>query len=107
MVIDRFGKQSVRIFSHEGMTSIGFGVPQDRPNTLIYLIDHNSGEVAKTNWDGFRVGTTWVSIKKTSDAHRPIVDAVGGDEKALWGAYRYYFSKRFNSGLFHQPPPSA
>ena len=109
----------MRIFSHEGMTSIGFGVPQDRPNTLIYLIDHNSGEVAKTNWDGFRVGfrvgfragfrvgTTWVSIKKTSEAHGPIVDAFVDDEKALWGAYRYYFSKRFNSGLFHQPPPSA
>ena len=71
------------------MTSIGFGVPQGRPNTLIYLMDHHSGEVAKTNWDefrdGFRVCTAWVSIKKTSEAHGPIVDAVGDDEKALWG----------------------
>src|SRR5215467_1069043 len=52
----RFRDHTRRIFDRHGMTSVGYWVPQDAPdsqNTLIYIISHQSREAAKKNWADF------------------------------------------------------
>src|SRR5215471_9078112 len=50
----RFRDHTTRIFKRHHMTNVGYWVPVDKPNTLIYIISHSSQEAAKQNWDAFR-----------------------------------------------------
>src|SRR5215467_2713750 len=53
----RFRDHTRRIFDKHGMTSVGYWVPQDAPdsqNTLIYIISHKDRETAKANWAAFQ-----------------------------------------------------
>jgi hypothetical protein len=53
----RFRDHTMKFFEKHGMTSIAYWTPEDAPlsdNTLIYVISHQSREVAKQNWDAFR-----------------------------------------------------
>src|SRR5260370_4295183 len=55
----RFRDHTMRIFQKHGMTNVGYWVPEDKPNTLIYIISHPSREAAKQNWDAFRADPEW------------------------------------------------
>jgi hypothetical protein len=53
----RFRNHTIRIFNKHNMTSIGYFVPQDAPdsqNTLVYILAHPSREAAKKNWASSR-----------------------------------------------------
>src|SRR5580698_5209801 len=52
----RFRDHTLDIFKKHGMTSIGYWTPQDSPasdNTLIYILAHDSRDVAKKHWADF------------------------------------------------------
>jgi hypothetical protein len=51
-------------------------VPQDKPNTLIYIISHASRDAAKENWDAFRADPEWQKVAKESEANGKIVAKV-------------------------------
>ena len=72
----RFRDHTMRIFKKHGMTNVGYWVPQDKPNTLIYIISHASREAAKQNWDGFRADPEWQKVAKESEANGKIVAKV-------------------------------
>src|SRR5436190_1958775 len=72
----RFRNHTTRIFKKHGMTNVGYWVPQDKPNTLIYIISHASREAAKQNWDGFRADPEWQKVAKESEADGKIVAKV-------------------------------
>ena len=72
----RFRNHTTRIFQKHGMTNIGYWVPQDKPNTLIYIISHASREAAKQNWEGFRADPEWQKVAKESEANGKIVAKV-------------------------------
>jgi len=72
----RFRDHTMRIFKKHGMTNVGYWVPQDKPNTLIYIISHASREAAKQNWDGFRNDPEWQKVAKESEANGKIVAKV-------------------------------
>jgi hypothetical protein len=72
----RFRDHTTRIFKKHGMTNVGYWVPQDKPNTLIYIISHASREQAKKNWDEFRADPEWQSVQKASEANGKIVTHV-------------------------------
>ena len=63
----RFRDQTMRIFGKHGITNVGYWVPQDKPNTLIYIISHASREAAKQNWDSFRADPEWQKVAKESE----------------------------------------
>src|SRR5215470_10039985 len=50
----RFRDHTTWIFQKHGITNVGYWVPEDKPNTLIYIVSHASREAAKQNWDAFR-----------------------------------------------------
>jgi hypothetical protein len=72
----RFRDHTTRIFKKHHMTNVGYWVPQDKPNTLIYIISHASREAAKANWDAFRADPEWQKVQKESEAGGKIVAKV-------------------------------
>jgi hypothetical protein len=66
----RFRDHTIRLFQKHGITSIGYWVPMDPPNsenTLIYILAHPSREAAKKNWDEFRADPDWQQAAKESE----------------------------------------
>jgi hypothetical protein len=72
----RFRDHTTRIFKKHHMTNVGYWVPVDKPNTLIYIISHPSREAAKQNWDAFRADPEWQKVQKESEANGKIVAKV-------------------------------
>jgi NIPSNAP protein len=75
----RFREHTIRIFNKHNMTSIGYWVPQDAPdsqNTLIYLLAHPSREAAKKNWAEFTADPEWQKVSAESQVNGRIVSKV-------------------------------
>lgn len=53
----RFREHTMVLFEKHGMHNVGYWVPDDQPNTLIYLISHASLEAAEDSWQAFRGGS--------------------------------------------------
>ena len=75
-LLERFGSHTTALFEKHGMTNIGYWVPMDKPNQLIYILAHPSIEEAKKNWEAFRTDPEWIKVKNESEASGPIVDKV-------------------------------
>lgn len=72
----RFSNHTMDIFEKHGMKNIGYWIPADKDNTLIYIISHESREAAKKNWDAFRTDPEWQKAYEESRADGPIVEKV-------------------------------
>ena len=75
----RFRDHTRRIFDRHGMTSIGYWVPQDAPdsqNTLIYILAHPSREAAKKAWADFQADPEWQKVSAESQKDGRIVTKV-------------------------------
>ena len=72
-LINRFRDHTVRIFARHNMVSIGYWIPKETPNTLIYILAHPSREAATQNWDAFRKDPEWVAARTASEANGPIL----------------------------------
>jgi NIPSNAP len=75
----RFRNHTMRIFNKHNMTSIGYWVPQDAPNsqnTLIYVLAHPSRDAAKKNWADFQADPEWQKVSTESQVNGRIVSKV-------------------------------
>jgi len=75
----RFRDHTIRIFNRHNMTSIGYFVPQDAPdsqNTLVYILAHPSREAAKKNWAEFQADPEWQKVNTESQINGRIVSKV-------------------------------
>ena len=75
----RFRNHTMRIFNKHNMTSVGYWVPQDAPNsqnTLIYILSHPSREAAKKNWADFQADPEWQKVSAESQVNGRIVSKV-------------------------------
>jgi hypothetical protein len=72
----RFRDHTMTIFKRHGMENIGYWVPQDTPNTLVYIIAHQSREQAKKNWAEFGADPEWIKARTESEANGKIVAKV-------------------------------
>lgn len=73
---DRFKNHTVQLFAKHGMVNVGYWVPVDQDNTLIYILSHNSREAAEKSWDGFRNDPDWQEAYEASREDGPIVSNV-------------------------------
>lgn len=73
----RFRDHTVALFKKHGMTNIGYWVPVDKENTLVYLIAHKDKAAAAASWNAFRNDPEWKAAFKKSHENGPIV-AKGG-----------------------------
>ena len=75
----RFRNHTIRIFNKHNMTSIGYFVPQDAPdsqNALVYILAHPSREAAKKNWADFQADPEWQKVSAESQVNGRIVSKV-------------------------------
>ena len=72
----RFRNHTTKLFEKHGMTNIGYWVPNEQPNTLVYVLAYPSRDVATKAWDAFRKDDVWITARKASEANGPIVEKV-------------------------------
>jgi hypothetical protein len=72
----RFREHTVDIFNRHGMTSVAYFTPEDKPNTLIYVLAFPSLAAAKKSWEDFRNDPEWKKVSAASEANGKIVTHV-------------------------------
>jgi hypothetical protein len=75
-LLTRFRDHTAQLFEKHGMVNIGYWIPKDKPNTLIYILAHKNPAAAKKSWDEFRTDPVWVKVKTASEANGKIVEKV-------------------------------
>jgi hypothetical protein len=68
----RFRDHTMRIFEKHGMRNVGYWIPVDTPNTLIYIIAHENGDPA-ANWQAFVSDPEWQAVYRDSRKDGPIL----------------------------------
>ena len=69
----RFRDHTMRLFEQHGMRNIGYWKPVDQPNTLIYIIEHETREKAPTNWRAFGTDPAWQKVFQDSRKDGPLI----------------------------------
>jgi hypothetical protein len=72
----RFRDHTTRIFKKHGMENVGYWVPTDKPDVLVYILAYPSREAATASWAAFRADPEWNTVKTASEADGPIVQKV-------------------------------
>jgi len=67
-LLARFRDHTLPIFEKHGITNIAYWVATDKPNTLIYVIAHESREAAKKSWAAFSEDPAWQKARAESEA---------------------------------------
>lgn len=75
-LLARFRDHTTRLFEKHGMTNVGYWVPKDKPNTLIYILSYKDQASAKAAWDAFRKDPDWAKVRDASEASGKIVEKV-------------------------------
>ena len=75
-LLARFRDHTMQIFERHGMENVAYWVPKDTPNTLIYIISHDSSQAATENWQGFRGDSEWPGVAEASGVGRVQVESV-------------------------------
>ncbi len=75
-VVARFRNHTTKLFEKHGMTNIGYWVPREQPNTLIYIVSHANRDAATKSWDAFRKDADWITARTASEVNGPIVAKV-------------------------------
>ena len=75
-VVKRFRDGSMALLAEYGAESIGYWIPQDQENTLIYILAHPSREEALANWQAFFQDERWQKLRAESEANGPILEGV-------------------------------
>jgi hypothetical protein len=73
-LLTRFRDHTVGLFAKHGMDSIGYWVPENTPDDLIYVLQH-SGDPAK-NWESFLNDPEWIEVKANSEVDGVLVASI-------------------------------
>ena len=69
----RFNDHTIGLFEKHGIENIGYWVPVDTPNTLIYIIKHHSKEAAEKSWSDFINDPAWKVVAEESNKNGQIL----------------------------------
>jgi len=72
----RFRDHTMQLFEKHGMKNIGYWVPADKPETLIYIVAHKSRDAATKSWAGFMADPEWRSVYKESQKNGSLTTKV-------------------------------
>ncbi len=72
----RFRDHTSRIFKKHGMEIVGYWVPNDKPDVIVYILAYPTKAAADESWKGFREDPEWVKARKESEAGGPLVAKV-------------------------------
>ena len=69
----RFRDHTTALFERHGMTNVGYFVPTDRTDTLVYILAHESRQAAERSWQGFRNDSDWQDAAEASRVNGRLV----------------------------------
>ncbi len=72
----RFREHTTALFKKHGMENIGYWVPNDKPDVLVYILGYKDRAAAEAAWKAFRADPQWVKARTESEADGKIVDKV-------------------------------
>lgn len=72
-LLSRFENHTVALFEKHQMTNIGYWVPTEQENTLIYILSHESKTAAKKSWQAFIADPVWKKAYAASKTNGPLV----------------------------------
>jgi NIPSNAP len=72
----RFRDHTVRLFTKHGMEHVGYWVPTDKPDVLVYVLAYPSRDAATKAWAAFRADPEWNAARTASEKDGPIVQKV-------------------------------
>ena len=78
-LLARFREHTTKLFDKHGMKNVAYWTAIDEPkksNTLIYILEHPSREVAAANWKSFQDDPEWKSVRDKSEANGKLVENV-------------------------------
>ena len=76
VLLDRFRNHTVDLFVRHGMTSIGYWVMTEHPDTLVYVLSHDDAPSAAASWAAFRADPEWLKVRAESEKDGPVVQSV-------------------------------
>jgi hypothetical protein len=72
----RFRDHTNRLFVKHGMSLVGYWMPIDKPDVLVYVLAYPSRAAAGKSWAAFRTDPEWNTARTASEADGPIVQRV-------------------------------
>jgi hypothetical protein len=72
----RFREHTLKLFKKHGMENVGYWVPNDKPDVLVYILAHASKEAADASWKAFREDPEWQKARTASEVNGPLVAKV-------------------------------
>ena len=69
----RFRDHTQGLFEKHGIINVAYWTPVEKPNTLVYLIDHKSKAAAEASWKAFIADPEWRAVYAASQANGPLV----------------------------------
>ena len=72
----RFEQHATKLFKKHAMTVIGFWVPDDKPDTLVYMLAFPDRSAAERSWREFNADPEWVAAKGESERDGKLVTHV-------------------------------
>jgi hypothetical protein len=73
-LLTRFRDHTVRLFADHGILSVGYWVPVEIPDQLIYIVRHEGDP--KQNWREFQADPAWIEAKAASVVDGEIVAGI-------------------------------
>ena len=72
-LLDRFENHTTGLFEKHGIRNIGYWLPINQENTLIYIVAHPDRDSAKNAWKNFSQDQDWKKARAASVADGPII----------------------------------
>ena len=75
----RFRDHTMALFEKHGMENIGYWTPtseEEREDTLVYIIAHDSREAADASWSAFGQDPEWQEVAAASNANGQILAGI-------------------------------
>src|SRR3954464_10042852 len=72
----RFREHTNALFVKHGMQLVGYWMPIDKPDVLVYVLGFPSRDAAVKSWNDFRADADWNAARTASEADGPIVQKV-------------------------------
>jgi hypothetical protein len=70
---ERFRNHTMALFEKHGMQNVGYWIPADQPDTLIYILAHKDADAAQASWKAFVADPAWQEVYQASIADGRLV----------------------------------
>lgn len=72
----RFREHTNKLFVKHGMDLVGYWTPQDKPDTLVYILAYPSRDAREASWKAFQADPDWKEAREASEKDGKIVAKV-------------------------------